>query len=136
MELDEIFKGAAGSIERLIDAGRVFGEPIESDATTVVPVSTAWWCGGGGGGSGPLAGEGEEVNVDMEEAGGGGFGGFGAVRPVGYIVFEEDGVKWEGIIDRNKLFLIAALVLLSWLRVLRFWIKIKGAARLKARRKD
>ena len=136
MELGDVFAGAAGGIERLIDAGRVFGAPITCYERTVVPVSTAWWCGGGGGGTRPLPSEGEEVKADTEEAGGGGFGGFGGVRPVGYIVLEEDGVRWERIIDKKLFILLGTLVLLSGLKILRLWVKIRGAARLRAGGKD
>jgi uncharacterized spore protein YtfJ len=123
--LQKTIEGVAG----LMEAKKVYGEPVEVNNRTVIPVSTAWWCGGGGGGEGvgsPEEGVKGEATGDQEGSGGG-FGGFGRVRPVGYIVMEDKGVTWERIIDLHSLMLLAAVVLLCWLRVLRYWIRVKGA---------
>ncbi|MFN0280833.1 MAG: spore germination protein GerW family protein [Kineosporiaceae bacterium] len=54
----------------------VFGEPVERDGVTVIPVGRVRWCFGGGGGSGGPAGQ--------EGKGSGGGGGV-AASPAGYI---------------------------------------------------
>src|SRR5262249_54046711 len=54
----------------------IFGEPVEREGVTVIPVAKARFGFGGGGGSGSRQGD--------EGAGGGGGGG-GAVGPIGYL---------------------------------------------------
>lgn len=126
MKAGSFLRKAIEGIAGFMDAKRVYGEPVEANNRTVIPVSTAWWCGGGGGGEGVAPPE-EGVEGDVTENQEGSGGGFGKVRPVGYIVLEDEGVKWERIIDLDVLVLLGALVPLSWLRVLRYWIKIKCA---------
>jgi len=68
---------------------RVFGEPIERDGLTVIPVAMV--AGGGGGGTGPVSAE------STAENSGGGFGGMG--RPVGAYVVRADSVEWHPALD-------------------------------------
>jgi uncharacterized spore protein YtfJ len=63
---------------------RVFGDPIEKQDVTVIPVATV--SGGGGGGRAPS----EDAND--EENSGGGFGGI--ARPAGVYVIRADDVEW------------------------------------------
>jgi uncharacterized spore protein YtfJ len=91
---------------------RVFGDPVEKDGLTVIPVATV--AGGGGGGGGSAAegqGEGE----------GGGFGGM--ARPAGVYVVRADGVEWQPALDINLLGMagmaLVALITLVIGRVLR-----------------
>jgi len=125
MEAAGFVQKAAEGVAGIIDSRRVYGDPVDAHNRTVIPVSAAWWCGGGGGGEGT---EPQEEGIEEEEkkdGSGGGFGGFGRVAPVGYIVLEEGGVKWKRIIDFDYLVPLGAIVLLAWLRVLRYWIKAK-----------
>jgi uncharacterized spore protein YtfJ len=69
---------------------RVFGDPVEKDGVTVIPVATV--TGGGGGGSGSVA----EAD-DPSEGEGGGFAG--TARPAGVYVVRADGVEWQPAID-------------------------------------
>jgi hypothetical protein len=55
----------------------------------------------------------------------------GRVSPVGYIVLDDEGVKWARIIDKNMFILLGALALFSCLRVLRTLIKIRAAVKMK-----
>jgi uncharacterized spore protein YtfJ len=126
MEVGGFLHKAVEGIANIIDSRRVYGDPVDAYNQTVIPVSTAWWCGGGGGGEGTMPPEeGSEEESTETEGSGGGFGGFGRVTPVGYIVLEEGGVKWKRIIDYDYLALLGALVLLGWLRVLKYWIRAK-----------
>lgn len=68
---------------------RVFGDPVEKDGVTVIPVAMV--AGGGGGGSG-AAGEGDDA-----EGSGGGFGGI--ARPAGVYVVRADSVEWLPALD-------------------------------------
>ena len=64
---------------------RVFGDPVEKDNMTIIPVAMV--SGGGGGGSAPAKGE------DEAETSGGGFGGM--ARPAGVYVVHADSVEWQ-----------------------------------------
>lgn len=71
----------ANVIERLggtAHVGAAFGEPIERDGLTIIPVARVSWLATGGGGSG---------SKQMEDESGEGGGGIGRTssRPVGFI---------------------------------------------------
>src|SRR5215212_9113778 len=84
---------AGGLIERMAErlggaatARAVFGEPVERDGVTVIPVARVRWGFGGGGG----AGEGK----DGPGAGEGGGGGVMA-SPAGYIEITASGATFK-----------------------------------------
>ena len=83
-----------------IGVRRVFGEPIEQDGVTVIPVARI--AGGGGGGG------------DSEGNGGGGFGLGG--RPAGVYVIKDGQVSWRPAIDPIKVALVAVFALALLLR--------------------
>ena len=68
-------------------ASAVFGDPVERDGVTVIPVArAAWGFGGGEGGEGEREGHG---------------GGGGAIaRPQGYIEISGGGARYRPIRDR------------------------------------
>jgi hypothetical protein len=72
------------------DIKAVFGEPIERDGLTVVPVARVRWGFGGGDGSGEDA-EGRTIG-----SGSGGGGGL-AAEPIGYIEIGPDGAAFRPI---------------------------------------
>jgi uncharacterized spore protein YtfJ len=98
---------------------RVFGDPIERDGVTIVPVARVRGGGGGGEGTGPAAAEGEKG-----QAPGGWGGGWGAqATPAGVFVIKGGDVAWQPAVDVNRLaiggqiaFIIALLVLRSILK--------------------
>jgi uncharacterized spore protein YtfJ len=67
-------------------ARAVFGEPVERDGITVIPVAKARW--GFGGGSG-----------DNAEGRGVGGGGGGGVTPLGYIELRDGSARFKRIRD-------------------------------------
>ena len=71
-------------------ASAVFGEPVESQGVTVIPVAKAKW--GFGGGSGGREGQ--------EGAGG---GGGTVVSPVGYIELHAGEARYRGIHARARI---------------------------------
>ena len=72
----------------ILKVRRVFGEPIEKNGITVVPVAMV--VGGGGAGIGTDAGDGD----------GGKAGAFGTMaRPVGVYVIRKDEVTWQHSLD-------------------------------------
>src|SRR5215216_6879412 len=77
--VDELLERIGQTVGDKANVSTVFGDPVEREGVTVIPVAKARFGFGGGGGSG--AREGQEVS-----GGGGGGGGGGAyVSPVGYI---------------------------------------------------
>lgn len=74
---------------------RVFGEPVERDGTTVIPVAVA--IGGGGGGTGP-----------DDQGAGAGFGGI--VRGIGVYTIAEGRVRFVPAIDVTALAAIGLIL--------------------------
>jgi len=108
-----LLKDVMGSWRDTYTARRVFGDPIEKDGLTIIPVAMV--AGGGGGGNGPADDEDSAAN------GGGGFGGM--ARPAGVFVVRADSVVWHPALDVTLLgmagMLFAALVALVLGRALR-----------------
>src|SRR5262245_38570153 len=73
---DELIERIGQTVGERAHASTVFGEPVERDGLTVIPVAKARFGFGGGGGSGGPPGE---------EGSGGGGGGGAAVTPIGFI---------------------------------------------------
>jgi uncharacterized spore protein YtfJ len=97
--VDEILGGARDALT----VRRVFGEPIEQEGATVVPVAAVRGGAGGGG----------------DDAGNGG-GGFGlSARPVGAYVIRDGEVRWRPAVDVNRFMLGWQIV--SGLAVLAAW---------------
>jgi uncharacterized spore protein YtfJ len=84
----------------------VFGDPIERDGITVIPVARVRWGFGGGAGRGPIAvgpGMGEDAAAGPttdDSMSGSGTGGGGGVTadPVGYLEIGPDGAVFKPIV--------------------------------------
>jgi uncharacterized spore protein YtfJ len=101
VNIDAMVKGTHDAL----NVGRVYGDPIERDGTTIIPAAKIR--GGGGGGS------------DAENNGGGGFAV--TARPVGAYVIREGVVRWEPALDINRIVLgaqVVAIVMFLTLRAL------------------
>lgn len=116
----------------------VFGDPIEKDGITVIPVARVRWGFGGGAGRGPIAvgpgtpdvgteGATQDLTID-EGISGSGTGGGGGVTadPIGYIEIGPDGATFHPIASPmpSPGFLLAAgaagaLILRATARLLR-----------------
>ena len=94
MAKQEVLDSIQGTHDSL-SVKRCYGDPIELDGVTVIPVARASGGAGGGGGEG----------TDEHDAGGGGFGtGFGLrVNPIGVYEVHADGVVWKPTVDVNRL---------------------------------
>jgi uncharacterized spore protein YtfJ len=98
-------------LERLADkvgsnvrASVVFGERVERDGVTIIPVARAWWGFGGGSGANSQAGG--------QEGLGGGVGI--SVSPVGYIEVKEGKARFRPIYDPRMIVpVIASLGIVS-----------------------
>jgi uncharacterized spore protein YtfJ len=86
----------------------VFGEPIERDGLTVIPVARLRWFFGAGMGSGPTEASGDDAPAGTGEGSGG--GGGGGAEPVGYVEIGPHGAIFRPIEDANQM-PSAALVL-------------------------
>ena len=99
-------------VRQLVGVEHVFGEPIERDGATVIPVAKIRTGGGGGGGGGG----------DDHAGGSGEGGGFGVSgKPVGVYVIKDGGVEWQPSVDVNQIVSGAFLTLTTffmfvWLR--------------------
>jgi uncharacterized spore protein YtfJ len=116
-------------IERLVEriGGKasvtaVFGEPIERDGLTVIPVAKVRW--GFGGGAGQVPGSQAESGPQQEPGSGG--GGAVTADPLGWIEIGPDGAEFKPIVPAmpSAGFVLAsgftgALVLRALARLLR-----------------
>jgi uncharacterized spore protein YtfJ len=90
-----------------LNTKRVFGEPMHSDGTTIIPVATV----GGGGGGGTKA----------NDQAGVGFG-LGA-KPAGVFVVKNGDATWKPAINVNLIVLGGQLLALTGLIMLPFVVK-------------
>jgi uncharacterized spore protein YtfJ len=82
-------------------AGTVFGEAVEREGITVIPVAKArFGFGGGAGGAGVRAGK--------DEGSGGGGGGGIAVTPIGYIEVRDHNSEFKRIKTQMDVLAFAA----------------------------
>ena len=115
-------------------AGKVFGEPIQQDGLTMLPVAAVATGGGGGGGSGPgLSGKGDSPRTDI----GGEGGGFGVLaRPAGAFVIRGGDVRWRPAINLNRVILGGQVVAVVGLLVLRGIVRYRSRSRLQRRHRN
>jgi len=98
------------AVHDTITVERVFGNPIERDGVTVVPVAAVRGGGGGGGGEG----------TKDEGSGAGGGMGFGLdARPVGVFVLKNGEVSWQPALDRTRIIVGVQMIVLVGLLVMR-----------------
>lgn len=103
MNVTEMLEGA----REAMTVKRVYGDPIEREGLTIVPVGRV--SGGGGGGG------------DAENNGGGGFGL--AAQPVGVYVVKDGEVAWEPAVDVSRISMMGILAGIVALLVLRSIVK-------------
>ena len=131
----------ASFVERIADrvgakasVRAVFGDPVERDGITIIPVARIRWGFGGGAGSGPVpvgpgldgAGAPADSSEGFQPGSGTGGGGGAAAEPVGYIEIGPDGATFRPITSAmpSPGFLLAAgvtaaLVLRALARLIR-----------------
>jgi uncharacterized spore protein YtfJ len=101
------------AIRRVVRARDVFGQPVQRDDVTVIPVASIM--GGGGGGAGE-----QGAAPDSGQAGGAG-GGFGfglGARPVGAFEIRDGKTRWRPAMDVTRLALgamVAGVLIARWL---------------------
>jgi uncharacterized spore protein YtfJ len=85
---NELLEQIGQTVGQKANVSSVFGEPIEREGLTVIPVAKARFGFGGGGGSGSREGD---------EGGGGGGGGGALVSPIGYIELRDGSAEFRRI---------------------------------------
>jgi uncharacterized spore protein YtfJ len=110
-------KDILSQAEDAMNVKRVFGEPIEKDGATIIPVAKV---GGGGGGGG-------------SEEGNKGFGaGFGlSATPAGVYVIRDGRVGWRPAVDVNRVIMGGQIVAIVFLLTIRAFIKARARARFR-----
>jgi len=93
----------------------VYGEPIEKDGMTIIPVARVSGAGGGGGGTG-------------NEGEGSGFGYGLRSEPVGVYVIKDGRMQWQPAVNVNRI--IAGSFLVGIVAILRVPRIIKQARKL------
>ena len=100
MDITETIEGVKSALGDRLTTKTAYGEPIEIDGVTVIPVARVFLGFGAGGGVGPTLGDFEhstngddEGEADSAPAGGGGGGG-GLVQPLGFIEIDTTGARW------------------------------------------
>jgi uncharacterized spore protein YtfJ len=94
----ELIEQIGEKVGRSAQVSTIFGEPVERQGVTVIPVAKARFGFGGGGGQG---------SRERDEGSGGGGGGAGYVSPVGYIEVREHGAEFKRITTRTDLLALA-----------------------------
>jgi uncharacterized spore protein YtfJ len=92
-------------VERLggrLTAATVYGDPVERDGVTVVPVASARFGLGAGSGTDPAKG-------GHGEGGGGG----GAVTPTGYIEIKDGRSRYVPVVDPARMVVLVACAVLA-----------------------
>ena len=104
---DERLNRFMESLGGAASANAVFGEPVEKDGVTIVPVARVRYGGGGGGGRGPR----RKKKGDADDAEQVGFGHGGGVQaaPVGYIELSGGRATYRRIADPARPMAIALL---------------------------
>jgi uncharacterized spore protein YtfJ len=86
--VNELLERIGQTVGRRAQASAVFGEPVQREGVTVIPVAKARFGFGGGGGAGSHEGD---------EGSGGGGGGGAAVSPIGFIEVRDSGAEFKRI---------------------------------------
>jgi len=103
MDIEKLFAKIGDSLS----VKRVFGEPIERDGVTVIPVARV--SGGWGGGTGQ----------DDEGSQGTGGGAGMSAAPAGAFLIEGGRVRWRPAVDPVRMLVVVLLVLLGLRSVIR-----------------
>ncbi len=88
-EAGDIIRRVVNGIRDTIAVSTVYGDPVEAQGVTVIPVARTYFGFGAGAGIG---------RESTEGSGGGGGGGGGAVVPIGFIEITAAGARWVPIV--------------------------------------
>ena len=108
--VNDLLERVGQTVGERANVSTIFGEAVEREGVTVIPVAKARFGFGGGGGSGSREGD--------EGSGGGGGGGV-AVSPIGYIEVRDRGAEFRRISTPTDILALAAAASLAALTVKR-----------------
>ena len=108
--VNELLERVGQAVGQRAQVSTIFGEPVERERLTVIPVAKVRFGFGGGGGAGSHEGE---------EGSGGGGGGGGLVSPIGYIEVRDDGAEFKRITSATDLLPLVAAASLAGLTLKR-----------------
>ena len=92
MEVTELLKDAVSGVKNMLDIESVIGNPIVSDGVTVIPItkmSVGFACAGG-----EIEGKFPKINKELPA---GGIGGGANIKPLGFLILENDRAKFLSI---------------------------------------
>lgn len=113
MDVQEIMTQARDTLT----VKRVFGEPVEEQGVTIIPVATIR----GGAGGGQSEGSGGEPQ--------GGGTGFGIMaRPAGAYVVKDGNASWRPALDLNRVIMGGQAVAITALLTIRAIVKARAAS--------
>ena len=83
--VEKLLKGTVGELDKLLNARNVLGDPIDRDGATVIPIVSYGFGFGAGGGT------------SAKNESGGGAGAGGGIKPLGAIIFDDNGARVEAV---------------------------------------
>jgi uncharacterized spore protein YtfJ len=104
---DDLLTALADRLGGRFSAGTVFGQPVERDGVTVIPVATAQFGFGGGSGADPSKGQNGE-----------GGGGGGRATPAGYIELKDGRSRFVPVVHPARMLAMAGAIILTALLIL------------------
>jgi len=110
--VNELLERVGQTLGDKAQASTIFGEPVEREGVTVVPVAKARFGFGVGGGSGAR---------EEDQGSGGGGGGGVAVSPVGYIELRDRSSEFKRISTPREMIALVAAASLALLAVRRLF---------------
>ena len=123
MQVDEVLARASEAMT----VKRVFGDPVERDGMTVIPVANVMGGGGGGSGEAPAAADDDGDPAGSGTATGKGVGFGIRATPAGVYVIKDGDVSWRPAVDQTRIAISGQLIgvfflFIAW-RLIRAWIK-------------
>jgi uncharacterized spore protein YtfJ len=97
--VNELLERIGQTVGKTAQVGTIFGEPVEREGVTVIPVGKARFGFGGGGGGGSREGG---------AGSGGGGGGGGVVSPIGFIEVRDRTAEFRRISTPTDLLALVA----------------------------
>lgn len=116
MTIQELFKSISERVQTTATVKTVYGDPIEAEGKTIIPVARVAYGFGGGGGS-RTSRDSQESEAPAE--GGGGGGGGVSVTPVGIIEVTAGETRYISFEERRQVIRALLLGLLLGLFLLR-----------------
>ncbi len=111
MDITETIEGLKSALGDRLSAQVAYGEPVQVEGVTVIPVARVMLGFGSGGGVGEptRSDDGEEAVAPV----GGGGGGGGLVQPLGFIEIDATGARWVPLEPSRAELGIRALMLVA-----------------------